>query len=230
MEPLLRRTLGEQVDLRFVHDAAPRAAALIDPGQLGDAVLNLCLNARDAMPGGGRITVEVRDVELDEGYVADYPYVVPGPYVLVAVSDDGTGIAPEHLGRVFEPFFTTKDKDKGTGLGLSMVYGFIKQSGGYIQVYSEPGQGTSVKMYLPCAAQAGATAAAAPVAAERCGGNETILLVEDDDLVRRYAREQLLALGYRVFEAASGAEALALAARTGAIDLLLTDMVRCRGV
>src|SRR5690606_1546285 len=148
IEGLLRRALGEQVDIEVVR-AAGLWPALVDPGQLENAILNLALNARDAMVGGGRLTIETANVCLDLDYTRLQGDVAPGDYVLVAVSDTGTGIPPEVLAKVFEPFYTTKDKSKGTGLGLSMVYGFVKQSEGHIKLYSEPGEGTTVKMYLP---------------------------------------------------------------------------------
>jgi CheY-like chemotaxis protein len=172
----------------------------------------------------GRLTIETANVRLGEDYVLGHPDVRAGKYVMLAVSDTGTGIPPEHLGRVFEPFFTTKPKGKGTGLGLAMIYGFVKQSGGHAAIYSEPGEGTTVKLYLPRAEevpQRPSSVAAAPMA----GGSETVLLVEDDASVRRYAHEQLLALGYRVIEAHDGARALEIL-RTGTpVDLLFTDVV-----
>ena len=146
--PLLRRTLGEHVDVRFV-DAAGLWPAMSDPAQLENAVLNLALNARDAMPGGGRLTIELANKVLDEQYARTHAEVTAGDYVMVAVSDTGHGMTPEIVARVFEPFFTTKTEGRGTGLGLAMVFGFVKQSGGHVKVYSEPGEGTSVKIYLP---------------------------------------------------------------------------------
>jgi PAS domain S-box-containing protein len=220
---LLRPTLGEHIEIESVlaDDAWP---ALVDPSQLTSAVLNLAINARDAMPTGGRLTLETRNIELDEVYAKENPDVTPGPYVMVAVSDTGTGISPEIRDKVFEPFFTTKGVGKGTGLGLSMVFGFIKQSGGHIKIYSEVGHGTSMKMYLPRAGD-GAEAAAETEPARAQGGTETILVVEDDALVRNNVVMQLASLGYKTVEAANGVEALDQVETNGKIDLLFTDVV-----
>jgi PAS domain S-box-containing protein len=225
---LLRPTLGEQIEIESAlsTDAWP---AMIDPSLLTSAVLNLAINARDAMPDGGQLTLETRNVMLDEAYAAQNPEVIPGPYVMVAVSDTGTGIPPEIRDKVFDPFFTTKEAGKGTGLGLSMVFGFIKQSGGHIKIYSEVGHGTSIKMYLPRATGAAASAQdAAP--ARTHGGTETVLVVEDDRLVRSNVVMQLASLGYKTIEAASGPEALRLAKGGEAIDLLFTDVVMPGGI
>jgi signal transduction histidine kinase len=232
MDPLLRRTLGEHIDIELVRGAG-LWPAMVDPGQLENAILNLCLNARDAMPRGGHLTVETANAALDRAYAEAHPDVAPGQYVMVAVSDTGTGIAPEHLQKVFEPFFTTKEKGKGTGLGLAMVYGFVKQSAGHVSVYSELGHGTTLKLYLPRANGAGgaeprSTLAAAEAPAAR--GAETVLVVEDDELVRRYACGELRALGYTVLDADSGAAALAVIERRGDIDLLFTDVVMPGGL
>ena len=223
LDAMLRRTLGEHIQIGFRHDTAPWLA-LVDPAQLDNALLNLCLNARDAMPHGGRLTIETARVRLDLAYVQAHPDVRPGDYVMLAVSDTGTGIAPEHLERVFEPFFTTKAKGKGTGLGLAMIYGFVKQSGGHVAIYSEPGDGTTVKLYLP-RAEGAAQAPSERTPAEPVGGSETLLLVEDDASVRRYAHQQLVALGYRVIEAHDGAQALEFLRGGAAVDLLFTDVV-----
>jgi PAS domain S-box-containing protein len=231
LETLLRRTLGEHIAI--VHTpGAPMWRALVDPAQLDNALLNLCLNSRDAMPQGGRLTIASANVRLGADEAGAQADVRPGDYVMVTVSDTGGGIPPEHLGRVFEPFFTTKSKDKGTGLGLAMIYGFTKQSGGHVTIASEPGQGTTVKLYLPRALGQEADAertqqesqALQPAPADP-GGTASILLVEDDTLVRRYACEQLLSLGYRVTEAANGAEALDILRGGAVVDLLLTDVV-----
>jgi PAS domain S-box-containing protein len=220
---LLRPTLGEQIEIEttLAEDAWP---ALIDPSELSSAVINLSINARDAMPEGGKLTLETRNVMLDEAYAAENADVTPGPYVMIAVSDTGTGIPADIRDKVFEPFFTTKGVGKGTGLGLSMVFGFIKQSGGHIKIYSEVGHGTSIKMYLP---RAGAGAADAPDLAplQVRGGTETVLVVEDDLLVRNNVVLQLSSLGYRALEAGNGAEALRVIDSDGAVDLLLTDVV-----
>lgn len=225
MRPLLTRALGRHISMEL-RPSAGLGPALVDPGQLESALLNLCLNARDAMPEGGRLTLETADVWLDRDYAASHAEVAPGNYVLLAVSDTGSGIAPEYLERIFEPFFTTKEKGKGSGLGLSMVFGFIRQSKGHISVYSEPGIGTLVKMYLP---RAGAGALESEPADNMVpvqhGGSECILLVEDDELVRRYAEQQLLGLGFRVLSAGNGNDALALLQQRDDIDLLFTDMV-----
>ncbi|MBX3725688.1 MAG: PAS domain S-box protein [Xanthomonadales bacterium] len=226
MLPLLRRSLGGGVDIT-VAGAPARWCALADAGQLENALLNLCLNARDAMPAGGRLLLETSDVFLDADYAAGHPGVQAGDHVLLAVTDTGCGIAPADLPRVFEPFFTTKQRGHGTGLGLSMVWGFVKQSRGHVAVYSEAGVGTTVRVYLPRADAVAGQPRALPVPAEppARGSGECVLLVEDDDLVREYAREQLLALGYRVRVAASGSEALALLGQAPDIDVLFTDVV-----
>lgn len=221
---LLRPTLGEQIEIESMLEG-DAWTAMIDPAQLTTAILNLALNARDAMPDGGKLTIETGNVYLDEGYTKSNPDAKPGPYLMVAVSDTGAGIPAALRERVFEPFFTTKDVGKGTGLGLSMVYGFIKQSGGHIKLYSEEGHGTTVKMYLPRAA-AGADLAAdmkADTHADR--GNETILVVEDDDLVRTYVCAQLRSLGYTTLPVADAAKALAEIERGAEFDLLFTDVI-----
>jgi CheY-like chemotaxis protein len=182
------------------------------------------------MPRGGRPTVETANVTLDDSYVARHPDASAGDYVMVAVSDTGGGIAPENLPRVFEPFFTTKDAGKGTGLGLSMVYGFVKQSQGHITVESEVGQGTTIRMYLPRSHVAVSVASGAAADTKLDRGRETILLVEDDALVRVYAEKQLAALGYTVIAAADGASALEVIGRRDDIDLLFTDVVMPGGI
>jgi CheY-like chemotaxis protein len=206
----------------LAHDSAP---ALIDPSQLSTAILNLALNARDAMPNGGKLTLETRNVVLDENYAAMSSEVNPGNYVLIAVSDSGMGIPAALLEKVFEPFYTTKDVGKGSGLGLSMVYGFVKQSNGHIRIYSEEGHGTTVKLYLP---QASGVADALPAEAgisEFVGGDESILIVEDDALVREYVVTQINRLGYDTLAANNAAEALAIINGPERIDLLFTDVI-----
>jgi len=223
MNALLRRTLREDVEIEMVH-AAGLWHATVDPSELEAALLNLCINARDAMPAGGRLTLETANAFLSDDYARQHGDVVPGQYVMIAVSDTGSGIAPEHLLRVFEPFFTTKEPGKGTGLGLSMVYGFVKQSRGHVKVYSESGQGTTIKLYLPRGDGSGAPRDT-DVSGDEPRGVETVLLVEDEDMVRAYARDQLLALGYQVLAAADGAQALALLDSRSDIALLFTDIV-----
>ncbi|KYG22588.1 histidine kinase [Bradyrhizobium sp. AT1] len=219
---LLRPTLGEQIQIESVFEGE-NCVAIVDPNQLTTAILNLALNARDAMPGGGKLIVETGAAYLDEVY-ASVNDVRPGHYVLIAVSDTGTGIPANILTKVFDPFFTSKGPGKGTGLGLSMVYGFIKQSAGHIKIYSEEGHGTTIKMYLPpgktpTAAGEGVT----PATIE--GGHETILVVEDDRLVRDYVLAQLHSLGYVTLQAANAAEALAIVAAGKPFDLLFTDVI-----
>ena len=227
-DALLRRTLGEHIELEWVRGGG-LWSALVDPAQLENALLNLCLNARDAMAQGGRLTLETANTRLDQDYADQHAEVQPGQYVMIAVSDTGPGIPPDHLERVFEPFFTTKAKGKGTGLGLSMVYGFIKQSEGHIKIYSELGEGTTVKMYLPRCLNPDQQALSLTGHAT-VGGAEVILLVEDDDLVRRYGQEQLRMLGYRVITARDGAQALDIIHQRADIDLLFTDVIMPGGM
>ncbi len=229
IDDLLRRTLGEDVELELARGAG-LWPAVVDPAQLESALLNLCLNARDAMTGGGQLTVESANIFINDEYSMRHHGVAPGQYVMVAVSDTGTGIEPDKLERVFEPFFTTKEKGKGSGLGLSMVYGFVKQSGGHVKVYSEPGEGTTVRMYLP--RHHGSTGDGRLQVAEPApqGGPETILLVEDDDMVREYAFSQLQSLGYEVLVAREGGEALDILRSRDDIDLLFTDVVMPGGM
>jgi PAS domain S-box-containing protein len=229
MHNLLHRTLGENIELAF-RPSVDLPPAMVDPGQLESAILNLCLNARDAMPDGGRLTIETNLGELDEDYVDTNLDTRPGEYIIVAVSDTGCGIPADDLPRLFEPFFTTKEKGKGTGLGLPMVYGFIKQTGGQVNVYSEPGEGTTVKLYLPVTdSEAVALRADAPDT-EPQRGSESILLVEDDDMVRMYAEDLLCGLGYQVTTAADGPEALRVLEEQEAFDLLFTDIIMPGGM
>jgi PAS domain S-box-containing protein len=225
---LLRPTLGESIEIESMLDDET-SPALIDPSQLSTSLLNLAINARDAMPKGGKLTFETRNVELDESY-ADMNDVHSGRYVMIAVSDNGVGIPAAIIDKVFEPFFTTKELGKGTGLGLSMVYGFVKQSGGHIKIYSEERHGTAIKMYLPLAtAQAEQATRAAPVE-PIYGGYETILIVEDDALVRTYVTAQVKSLGYKTLSATNAAEAQALLDGDAHIDLLFTDIVMPGGI
>lgn len=220
---LLQRTLGEHVEIESVFDDES-CPAIVDPNQLATAILNLALNARDAMPDGGKLIIETGFVTLDDNYTRMHSDVRPGRYAMIAVSDTGTGIPAAILDKVFNPFFTSKGHGKGTGLGLSMVYGFIKQSAGHIMIYSEEGHGTTIKMYLPPAT--GALPAAEPALAPAVeGGHETILVVEDDTLVRNYVLAQLHSLGYVTLDAANATEALVLAHTGHPFDLLFTDVI-----
>jgi PAS domain S-box-containing protein len=221
---LLQPTLGENVEITPLL-AADAWTALVDPNQLATALLNLALNARDAMPNGGKLALETSNIYLDENYAGMHSEVTPGNYVMVAVSDTGTGIPAALVERVFDPFFTTKEIGKGTGLGLSMVFGFVKQSGGHIKIYSEEGHGTSVKMYLPRATGLNQTVAEAAISANVEGGTETVLVVEDDALVRRYVMTQIESLGYTTFEAANAREALQIIDAAPTLDLLFTDVI-----
>ena len=224
MTELLHRTLGETIELEGV--LSPRLWRVeVDPNQLESAILNLAVNARDALPGGGKLTIETANASLDETYVATEAEVVAGQYVVISVSDNGAGMSKEVLARVFEPFFTTKEVGKGTGLGLSMVYGFVKQSGGHVTVYSEEGQGTSIKLYLPRHLGDGALTAANAPQPPPAHGDEVILMVEDNEDVRAYSAMILKELGYHVLEAADADAALALLDRTPQVDLLFTDVV-----
>jgi PAS domain S-box-containing protein len=229
MDGLLRHALGGQIEIATIM-GKELWQVMVDPAQLESAILNLALNARDAMPGGGRLTIEAANVALDAERRGDGEAVTPGPYVMIAVSDTGTGMAPEVASRVFEPFFTTKAIGKGTGLGLSMVYGFVRQSGGHVEIESRVGAGTTVRLYLPRAkGQADpAETPAGPAAAS--GGGETILLTEGDNLVRANVETQLAHLGYRVLSARDGNEALAHLRGGAAVDLLFTDVVMPGGI
>jgi CheY-like chemotaxis protein len=195
-----------------------------DPNQVQNAILNLAINARDAMPSGGKLTIEVSNAFLDDEYAAQHGEVAAGQYVMIAVSDTGVGMTPDVIAHAFEPFFTTKGEGQGTGLGLSQVYGFVKQSGGHVKIYSEVGEGTTVKIYLPRTrkAQDGAATSAEPPIQ---GGNETILIVEDDPDVRNAVREMLVDLGYAVLEAQHAQGALDVLRSGAHIDLLFSDVV-----
>ncbi|WP_460452507.1 ATP-binding protein [Alsobacter sp. SYSU BS001988] len=224
---LLQRTLGETISLQTVSGAG-LWKTLVDPNELENALVNLAVNARDAMPGGGKLTIECSNAFLDADYVDSVPEPVPvGQYVLVAVTDSGQGMSPEILEKVFEPFFTTKPVGKGTGLGLSQVYGFVRQSGGHIRIYSEVGLGTTVKIYLPRLADVGSERTHTPEVEVRPihGGSETILLVEDHDDLRQYGASVLEEFGYCVLQAANARQALAILDQLPSVDLLLTDVV-----
>jgi two-component system cell cycle sensor histidine kinase/response regulator CckA len=224
-ERMLRRLLGEDIELVMLYDRN-LSRVRVDPGQIDQVVMNLALNARDAMPNGGKLTIETKDVFLDQSYAADHLEVTPGPHVMLAVSDTGIGMDKETQTRIFEPFFTTKEVGKGTGLGLSTVFGIVRQSGGSIWVYSEVGGGTTFKVFLPRALSEEARPMPVFVEPTTLRGTETILLVEDQDEVRRVAQEILIRHGYHVIAAQNAGEALLSCERhPRTIHLLLTDVV-----
>ena len=225
MSDLLTRTLGENVKIEAVLSAGLWHVS-VDPNQVENAVLNLALNARDAMPSGGRLTIETANTHLDEAYARAHTEVTAGRYVMLAISDTGIGMSADVVQKAFEPFFTTKPLGEGTGLGLSQVYGFVKQSGGHVKIYSEPDEGTTIRVYFP---QAVLPTDVAENTREKfrlpeLGGTETILVVEDDPDVRSYTTEILRELGYRVLEAHEGDTALGLLARDPNISLMFTDI------
>jgi PAS domain S-box-containing protein len=224
MEDMLRRSLGEEIEVELVLSGGLWNTA-VDVAQVENAVLNLAINARDAMDGAGRLTIEASNAVLDDLYCRNHADVAPGQYVMIAVTDTGAGMAAEVLRQAFEPFFSTKEEGKGTGLGLSMVYGFVKQSGGHVKIYSEPGQGTTVKIYLPRTLAAEDAVAPAAVPSPPVGGTETILVAEDDEAVRTTVVEMLSDLGYRVLKAGDAASALAVVESGVPIDVLFTDVV-----
>jgi CheY-like chemotaxis protein len=221
---LLRPTLGEHIEVHMTL-AGDASRALIDPSQLTNAILNLALNARDAMPDGGKLTIETCNVALDENYASMNSDVAAGNYVMVAVTDSGHGIPANILNNVFEPFFTTKAIDKGSGLGLSMVYGFVKQSNGHIKIYSEERLGTTVRIYLPQVNGDDQPVGEKVGDSGIEGGGETILIVEDDSLVRTFVVGQINSLGYATLAAVNAAEALLIIDSSQQIDLLFTDMI-----
>ena len=223
-EKLLRPTLGEHIEIETSLNRDVWSA-LVDPSQLSSALLNLAINARDAMPNRGKLMLETNNAVLDQAYAKTNADVHPGDYVLIAVSDTGDGIPIAIRDRIFEPFFTTKAVGKGTGLGLSMVYGFVKQSGGHIKVYSEEGHGTTFKIYLPRAGTEAEPVTVSSTVSQIEGGNETILIVEDDTLVRTSVTAQIQSLGYQTLSAANAAEALAIVDGGSQFDLLFTDVI-----
>jgi len=229
MVAILRRTLGADICIKtaLAPDLWP---AVADPSQLEDAILNLAVNARDAMPKGGQLVIETANAHLDEHYAAQNVDVAPGDYVAVIVTDSGRGMPPEVIERAFEPFFTTKEAGHGTGLGLSMVYGFIKQLRGHVKIYSEVGHGTSIKLYLPQAKRPSAAVEPAAAAAPYPAGHEAILVVEDEASVRAVAVSILENLGYRVLQAEDALNALAILETSEPIDLLFTDLMLPNGM
>ncbi|NJD27913.1 MAG: PAS domain S-box protein [Chloroflexi bacterium] len=223
--PMLRRLLGEDVDL-ITHTAPALGNVLVDPSQLTQVILNLAVNARDAMPRGGTLTIETDNVELDAEYAAGHAEVTPGPYVVLSVTDSGTGMDETTRARLFEPFFTTKEQGKGTGLGLATVYGIVKQSGGHIWAYSEPNHGTVFKIYLPRVETPAVEPRERRAAAPAGRGTETIMVVEDDAAVRQFVQIVLERHGYRVIAASGASDALdRIAGADGPIHLLITDIV-----
>jgi two-component system cell cycle sensor histidine kinase/response regulator CckA len=225
VEMMLRRLIGEHIDFRTTLELEVDLVKA-DPGQIEQVLMNLVLNARDAMPRGGTLTIETANVVLDESYAQRHPVKTPGPHVMLAVSDTGTGIPPGELHRIFEPFYTTKEAGKGTGLGLATVHGIVEQSGGHVWVYSEVGRGSTFKVYLPRCETADATALGAQLELTSRKGSGTILLVEDEDSLRTLAATILRRAGYTVIEARNGAEALRFCDDpTLILDLLITDMV-----
>jgi signal transduction histidine kinase/CheY-like chemotaxis protein len=225
MGDFLTRTLGEEIHVEAVTGGSLwRIEA--DPAQLESAILNVALNARDAMPGGGKLTIEAVNTYLDDNYVRFNPEIAPGQFVAISITDTGSGMTPEVMAHVFEPFFTTKSTGQGTGLGLAQVYGFVRQSGGNVKIYSEPGEGTMVKIYVPRLVSKGAADELPPVEPVYGSGGETILVVEDDPAVLDYVTEVLTDLHYRVLQASEGASAVKiLQSDANNIDLLLTDVI-----
>jgi CheY-like chemotaxis protein len=225
VEKMLRRLIGEHIDLKT--SLGPGLGSVkADQSQIEQVIINLAVNARDAMPQGGKLLIETANVELDEEYARHHPPQLPGPYVLLSVADTGMGMDAETQSHIFEPFFTTKEVGKGTGLGLATVYGVVRQSGGHIWVYSEVGQGTTFKIYLPLAGQAAASQQQSLAPADSLRGSETVLLVEDEEALRGLTRSLLEDSGYTVLEAELPEAAVEIAEKhRGPIHLLLTDMV-----
>ncbi len=224
MADLLHSALGESISVEVVSGSG-LWPILVDPNQLENAILNLAVNARDAMPGGGKLTIETTNAFLDETYTFSYKDVMPGQYVMIAVSDTGAGMTKEVLSKAFDPFFTTKEVGQGTGLGLSQVYGFVKQSGGHVKIYSEVDQGTTVKLYLPRLAAAAASEDRNEIQfVDHIRAKGTVLLVEDEEDVRIFTTEVLRELGYQVTAASNGASALTALSTMTQLDLLFTDI------
>jgi CheY-like chemotaxis protein len=224
---MLRRLIGEDIDLR-VNPAEPAWTVRADPDQVAQVLMNLSVNARDAMPEGGTLTIATHNIHTDEVFLAGHPYVPAGEYVALSVADTGVGMSEAVQENIFEPFFTTKEVGKGTGLGLSTVYGIVKQSGGYLEVQSEAGHGAKFTVYLPKIEEEVAGSPQPSAAEQLHRGTETLLLVEDEDALRESLREFLVAMGYKVIAAASGQEALDKAAYADHIDLMITDLIMPR--
>ena len=225
LEKMLRRLIGEDVKLRTLLNPS-LAQVKADPGQIEQVIMNLAVNARDAMPKGGNLAIETSNVELDEEYARNHPTVKPGPHVVLVVSDTGEGMTPETQARIFEPFFTTKEMGKGTGLGLATVYGIVKQSGGSVWVYSEVGKGTTFKIYFPVVTDGVAVKESPRLKTDSASGTETVLVVEDEEGVRSLVRLALVSGGYTVLESPNPESALGIcSSHDGPIHLLLTDVV-----
>ena len=225
IEKMLRRLIGEDIalDISLSRDLSH---VKVDSGQIEQVIMNLAVNARDAMPMGGKLLIETSEAELDEAYAANHPSVAPGKYIMLAITDTGCGMDKEVLAQIFDPFFTTKEKGKGTGLGLATVYGIIKQSGGNIWAYSEPGQGTTFKIYLPGTGDRPLTTKGEVAHEESAGGDERILVVEDEAALRGLLEATLSRSGYKVTLAANGGEALLVVEERGLKpDLVITDVV-----
>jgi len=227
---LLKRTLGEHIEI-MLNTAPQTCPVLIDPVQLQAALTNLATNARDAMPHGGRLVFKTSHITIDDSYTSQFDNVTPGEYVLISVTDSGSGMTPEVIEKAFDPFFTTKRVGQGTGLGLSMVFGFVKQSGGQIRIYSELGHGTTIKLYLPCAEREAPAPLAEPVIRpSKTSNSETILVVEDNTALAKSVKSLLADAGYIVVTAENGKEALNLLEHGKAVDLLFTDIVMPGGM